>query len=300
MGFKCGIVGLPNVGKSTLFNALTSSKNAQAANFPFCTIDPNIGIVDVPDERLIKLSTLSKSVKTINANITFVDIAGLVKGASKGEGLGNKFLSHIREVDSIVHLVRCFDSENIQHVSKNIDPVNDLETIKTEILLADIGQIEKKLQKNVRKKLTDKQIQLLENTGETLEGKRATVLGRSRIVGMPLSILLSMKGIDATVTIVHSKTVGIEKICRESDILISAIGVPNFVKTEWIKDNSIIIDVGISRIEDRNKKSGYSIVGDVEKSANRVASWITPVPGGVGPMTIIKLMENTIRCSELS
>ena len=143
-------------------------------------------------------------------------------------------------------------------------------------------------------------IQLLENTGETLEGKRATVLGRSRIVGMPLSILLSMKGIDATVTIVHSKTVGIEKICRESDILISAIGVPNFVKTEWIKDNSIIVDVGISRIEDSNKKAGYSIVGDVEKSANKVASWITPVPGGVGPMTIIKLMENTIRCSELS
>ena len=135
MGFKCGIVGLPNVGKSTLFNALTSSKNAQAANFPFCTIDPNIGIVDVPDQRLNKLSVFSKSNKTINANITFVDIAGLVKGASKGEGLGNKFLSHIREVDAIVHLVRCFDSENIQHVSKNIDPVNDLETIKTEICL---------------------------------------------------------------------------------------------------------------------------------------------------------------------
>ena len=140
MGFKCGIVGLPNVGKSTLFNALTSSKNAQAANFPFCTIDPNIGIVDVPDQRLNKLSVFSKSNKTINANITFVDIAGLVKGASKGEGLGNKFLSHIREVDAIVHLVRCFDSENIQHVNKNIDPINDLETIKTEILLADIGQ----------------------------------------------------------------------------------------------------------------------------------------------------------------
>ena len=163
MGFKCGIVGLPNVGKSTLFNALTSSKNAQAANFPFCTIDPNIGIVDVPDQRLNKLSALSRSSKTINANITFVDIAGLVKGASKGEGLGNKFLSHIREVDAIVHLVRCFDSENIQHVSKNIDPVNDLETIKTEILLADISQIEKKLQKNIKKKLTDKQIKLLED-----------------------------------------------------------------------------------------------------------------------------------------
>ena len=152
MGFKCGIVGLPNVGKSTLFNALTSSKNAQAANFPFCTIDPNIGIVNVPDKRLLKLSELSKSKKTINANITFVDIAGLVKGASKGEGLGNKFLSHIREVDAVVHLVRCFESENIQHVNKNIDPVNDLETIKTEILLADINQIERKLQKINKKK----------------------------------------------------------------------------------------------------------------------------------------------------
>jgi len=164
MGFKCGIVGLPNVGKSTLFNALTSSKNAQAANFPFCTIDPNIGIVDVPDKRLDKLHKLSNSKKKINANITFVDIAGLVKGASKGEGLGNKFLSHIREVDAIVHLVRCFDSENIQHVNKQIDPINDLEVIKTEILLADISQIEKKLQKNVRKKMTEKQIKLLEGT----------------------------------------------------------------------------------------------------------------------------------------
>ena len=164
MGFKCGIVGLPNVGKSTLFNALTSSKKAQAANFPFCTIDPNIGIVDVPDNRLNNLSIISKSNRKINANITFVDIAGLVKGASKGEGLGNKFLSHIREVDAIIHLVRCFDSENIQHVNKKIDPVNDLETIKTEILLSDINQIEKKLEKNVKKKLFEKQIKLLEDT----------------------------------------------------------------------------------------------------------------------------------------
>jgi len=163
MGFKCGIVGLPNVGKSTLFNALTSSKNAQAANFPFCTIDPNIGIVDVPDKRLDRLHELSRSKKKINANITFVDIAGLVKGASKGEGLGNKFLSHVREVDAIIHLVRCFDSENIQHVNKKIDPINDLETIKTEILLADINQIEKKLQKNIRKKMTEKQIKLFED-----------------------------------------------------------------------------------------------------------------------------------------
>ena len=136
MGFKCGIVGLPNVGKSTLFNALTASQNAEAANFPFCTIDPNIGVVDVVDERLDQLSEISKSKKKIYTNITFVDIAGLVKGASKGEGLGNKFLSHIREVDAIIHLVRCFDSEKITHVNSKIDPTDDLETIKTEILLA--------------------------------------------------------------------------------------------------------------------------------------------------------------------
>ena len=123
MGFKCGIVGLPNVGKSTLFNALTASKNAEAANFPFCTIDPNIGIVDVVDERLDKLTELSKSKKKIYTNITFVDIAGLVKGASKGEGLGNKFLSHIRDVDAIIQLVRCFESEKITHVNSKINPV---------------------------------------------------------------------------------------------------------------------------------------------------------------------------------
>ena len=162
MGFKCGIVGLPNVGKSTLFNALTASKNAQAANFPFCTIDPNIGIVDVPDERLDKLSELSNSKKKIFTNITFVDIAGLVKGASKGEGLGNKFLSHIREVDAIIHLVRCFDSAEITHVNSKINPLDDLETIRTEILLSDIDIIQKKLEKGKKKLLNPKEIQTLE------------------------------------------------------------------------------------------------------------------------------------------
>ena len=152
MGFKCGIVGLPNVGKSTLFNAITASKNAEAANFPFCTIDPNVGVVDVPDDRLDVLSKLSRSEKKIFTNITFVDIAGLVKGASKGEGLGNKFLSHIREVDAIIHLVRCFKSDKIQHVNNIIDPVADLETIQTEISLADIDLIEKNLKK-IKKKI---------------------------------------------------------------------------------------------------------------------------------------------------
>ena len=162
MGFKCGIVGLPNVGKSTLFNALTASKNAEAANFPFCTIDPNIGIVDVIDERLDQLAKLSSSKKKIYTNITFVDIAGLVKGASKGEGLGNKFLSHIREVDAIIHLVRCFDSEKITHVNSKISPSSDLETIKTEIVLSDLDIVQKKLEKGKKKLLENKQIKILE------------------------------------------------------------------------------------------------------------------------------------------
>ena len=177
MGFKCGIVGLPNVGKSTLFNALTASKNAEAANFPFCTIDPNIGIVDVVDERLDKLTQLSNSKKKIYTNITFVDIAGLVKGASKGEGLGNKFLSHIREVDAIIHLVRCFESDKITHVNSKINPVEDLETIKTEILLSDLDIIQKKLEKSKKKLLHEKEIKILEeklkqlNNGEEILAK---------------------------------------------------------------------------------------------------------------------------------
>ena len=169
MGFKCGIVGLPNVGKSTLFNALTSSKNAEAANFPFCTIDPNIGIVDVVDDRLDKLTNLSKSKKKIYTTITFVDIAGLVKGASKGEGLGNKFLSHIREVDAIIHLVRCFTSEKITHVNSKINPADDLEIIKTEIVLSDLDLIQKKLDKGKKKLLNDKEIKILEEKLNYLE-----------------------------------------------------------------------------------------------------------------------------------
>jgi len=162
MGFKCGIVGLPNVGKSTLFNALTASKKAQAENFPFCTIDPNVGIVSVPDERLNQISSITKSAKTINAAITFVDIAGLVKGASKGEGLGNKFLSHVREVDAIIHLARCFESEKIHNVNKNVDPVRDIEIIETEILLSDLESLQKRLEKNNKKKLEKEELVFLE------------------------------------------------------------------------------------------------------------------------------------------
>ena len=160
MSFKCGIVGLPNVGKSTLFNALTNSNKAQAANFPFCTIDPNIGIVSVPDERLDKLNKISNS-KKINTTISFVDIAGLVKGASKGEGLGNKFLSHIREVDAVIHLIRCFDSDDIQNVNSSVDPIRDLEIIETEMMIADMEFINKRLEKNNKKNLEEDQVNLL-------------------------------------------------------------------------------------------------------------------------------------------
>ena len=164
MSFKCGIVGLPNVGKSTLFNALTNSSKAQAANFPFCTIDPNIGIVPVPDERLENLAKISNSKKIINTTISFVDIAGLVKGASKGEGLGNKFLSHIREVDAVIHMIRCFDSDDIQNVNPDVNPVRDLEIIETEMMLADLESIQKRLEKNNKKNIDDEQLKILELT----------------------------------------------------------------------------------------------------------------------------------------
>ncbi|WP_238370739.1 redox-regulated ATPase YchF [Heliomarina baculiformis] len=151
MGFKMGIVGLPNVGKSTLFNALTRTAAAQAANFPFCTIEPNVGEVAVPDARLDKLAEIAKSKSIIPTRMTFVDIAGLVKGASKGEGLGNQFLANIRETDAIAHVLRCFEDGDVTHVEGRVDPVADAETIETELMLADLESIEKRLQNIVRK-----------------------------------------------------------------------------------------------------------------------------------------------------
>ena len=162
MGFKCGIVGLPNVGKSTLFNALTQTAQAEAANYPFCTIEPNVGEVGVPDERLEKLAAIAKSGQIIPTRLTFVDIAGLVRGASKGEGLGNKFLSHIREVDAVAYVLRCFEDDDITHVENKIDPLADAETVETELMLADLESLEKRFTANEKKaRGGDKEAKLL-------------------------------------------------------------------------------------------------------------------------------------------
>ena len=195
MSFKCGIVGLPNVGKSTLFNALTNSSKAQAANFPFCTIDPNVGVVPVPDERLTNLSKVSKSKKIINTTISFVDIAGLVKGASKGEGLGNKFLSHIREVDAIIHMIRCFDSDDIQNVNPTVDPIRDLEIIETEMMLADLESIQKRLEKNNKKNIEEEQLKILEVALDCINNSKDISILKSQfeIKQLNQSGLLSIK-----------------------------------------------------------------------------------------------------------
>jgi len=195
MSFKCGIVGLPNVGKSTLFNALTNSSKAQAANFPFCTIDPNVGIVPVPDKRLNNLSKVSNSKKIINTTISFVDIAGLVKGASKGEGLGNKFLSHIREVDAVIHMIRCFDSDDIQNVNPNVDPIRDLEIIETEMMLADLESIQKRLEKSNKKNIEDEQLKILEAALDCINKDKDISILKSQFENKQLnqSGLLSIK-----------------------------------------------------------------------------------------------------------
>jgi GTP-binding protein YchF len=181
MGLNCGIVGLPNVGKSTLFSALTSAP-AEAANYPFCTIDPNIGVVNVPDARLYKIAELVKPQKVIPAIVEFVDIAGLVKGASSGEGLGNKFLSHIRQVNVILHVVRAFEDEDITHVSNTIDPLSDIETINIELALADLDSVEKRIDKSTKEsrsankdvqKAAVKFLPLLERLKETLSSGKA-------------------------------------------------------------------------------------------------------------------------------
>jgi ribosome-binding ATPase len=194
-----GIVGLPNVGKSTLFNALVANAKAQAANFPFCTIEPNVGVVAVPDERLEVLAKISQSAQIVPTRIEFVDIAGLVKGASKNEGLGNKFLSHIREVDAIVHVVRCFENDDIIHVAGSVDPMRDIDIIKLELGLADLDQVERRIERTKKTAKTSKDAQLelvaLEKISAALnEGKQASTVALTEeesVLIKPLGLLTS-------------------------------------------------------------------------------------------------------------
>jgi ribosome-binding ATPase len=199
---KAGIVGLPNVGKSTLFNALVANAKAEAANFPFCTIEPNVGIVSVPDDRLQVLADISKSEDIVPTRVEFVDIAGLVKGASKGEGLGNQFLANIRECDAIAHVVRCFDDDDIIHVSGCVDPVQDIEVINLELILADLSQIDKRIERTRKAARTSKEAQLelgaLEKLSLALnEGKpaRQVDLAEDELESVRLLGLLSLKPI---------------------------------------------------------------------------------------------------------
>jgi GTP-binding protein YchF len=200
MGFKCGIVGLPNVGKSTLFNALTETAAAAAANYPFCTIEPNVGEVPVPDARLDKLAAIAKSAQVVPTRLTFVDIAGLVKGASKGEGLGNQFLAHIREVDAVAYVLRCFEDPDVVHIEGRVDPIADADTIETELMLADLESLERRLpilEKKIRgldkeaKKTFDLVQRVLELLREGKPARLAAVAEDERVIFNGLGLLTS-------------------------------------------------------------------------------------------------------------
>ena len=272
MGFKCGIVGLPNVGKSTLFNALTTSKKAQVENFPFCTIDPNVGIVSVPDERLKKISTISKSLKTINASITFVDIAGLVEGSSKGEGLGNKFLSHIREVDAIINLTRCFESEKIQNVNKDVDPIRDIEIIETEILLSDLESLQKRLEKSNKKKLEKEELNFLEeclnliNSGKNLEELKKkfskNLIKKSGLLSLKPKIIVC--NVDENSLPEGNKYSNeCKKKFSNENIIVICADIEDQIMSLQTKDReSFMLESGIKNTSLNNLiKTGYNILG---------------------------------------
>jgi len=262
MGFKCGIVGLPNVGKSTLFNALTNSSKAQAENFPFCTIDPNIGVVPVPDYRLDQLVKISNSKKKINTTISFVDIAGLVKGASKGEGLGNKFLSHIRESDAIIHMIRCFDSNDIQNVNPNVDPIRDLEIIETEMMLADLESVQNRLDKKNKKNIDNNQLKILEIALDSINNNNLDAL-RDQFDNKTInqSGLLSFK---PKIFVCNVDEQSIESGNEYTKAFIKKFGEKNTIII------SADIENQINRLDNKEKEKYMKMIGLKEKGLNKL------------------------------
>lgn len=280
MSLQCGIVGLPNVGKSTLFNALTGTSNAEAANYPFCTIEPNTGIVSVPDNRLHKLADLAGSAKIIPAFIEFVDIAGLVKGASKGEGLGNKFLSHIREVDAIIHVLRCFEDVDVTHVHGTIDPISDAEVIETELILADLESIEKRLpnmQKRMKSgdKTLKEQVEMLEACKVILgEGKPVRSLNKDfkpaelkklqLITSKPVLYVCNVLDTEAATGNEHSKKVA-EKAASEgaNSVIISSKIEEEIASLDEMEEKMAFLeDLGLSETGlSKIIKSSYDLLG---------------------------------------
>ena len=281
MGFRCGIVGLPNVGKSTLFNALTETQAAQAANYPFCTIEPNVGQVSVPDERLEKIAGIAKSAKTIPTQLAFVDIAGLVRGASKGEGLGNQFLGNIREVDAIVHVLRCFEDDDIQHVANKVDPLADAEVVETELLLADLESLEKRVP-SAAKRATggDKEAKLMASVlGQALEllkdGKparltepkdeeEARVFRQAQLLtAKPVLYVCNVAEEDAAKGNALSEQVfakaaaeGAEAVVVSAAIESELVGMPEEDRAEYLAELGLV-ESGLSRVI----KAGYKLLG---------------------------------------
>ena len=281
MGFKCGIVGLPNVGKSTLFNALTRTAAAQAANYPFCTIEPNTGEVAVPDPRLEKIAAIAKSKEIIPTRISFVDIAGLVRGASKGEGLGNQFLANIREVDAIVHVLRCFEDDDITHVEGRIDPVADAETVETELMLADLDSLERRVNQ-FRKRAAGKDkeamtvLPVMEKALELLQaGKPARMLlagiaaedlrmlqGLNLLTSKPVLYVCNVAEKDAVAGNGHTRAV--EKMAAEQgarSVVISAAIEAEVAQLPDAEEHEFLEAMGLHEPGlDRLIRSGYELL----------------------------------------
>jgi GTP-binding protein YchF len=281
MGFRCGIVGLPNVGKSTLFNALTETQAAQAANYPFCTIEPNVGQVAVPDERLDKIAAIAKSAKILPTQLAFVDIAGLVKGASQGEGLGNQFLGNIREVDAIVHVLRCFEDDDIQHVANKVDPLADAEVVETELLLADLESLEKRVPAAAKRATSgDKEAKLMASVlGQALEllkeGKparltepkdeeEARVFQQAQLLtAKPVLYVCNVAEEDAAsgnalseLVFTKAKAEGAEAVVVSAAIEAELVTMPPEDRTEFLADLGLE-ESGLSRVI----RAGYKLLG---------------------------------------